>query len=128
MFAQDEISFDGSRLCQANPIIPDPWEEGNPDLSIILPLVSMPPTMPPTIVHSEELLEICPAVIAGSQEVTAHGVNSTVEPVEVLLKNELKLHNCLADMYKARVEKALALLYWLSKNPEDTIASSFSPL
>jgi hypothetical protein len=77
--------------------------------------------MPPTIVHSEELLEICPAVIAGSQEVTAHDVSSTVEPVEVLPKNELKLHNCLADMYKAQVEKALALLYWLGKKPEVTI-------
>lgn len=115
----------GSPISEANSIVPDPWEtkEPKPNFPSPLELDRLLRGEPhPLIRGAEELLELAPAGVPGAGLLPAHMDNADIDPVKVLLNNELKLHDYFVENFNFQVEQALTLLYWLAAQPEQRLA------
>jgi hypothetical protein len=109
---------------ESQPIIPDPWETGESESHFPSPLeldrlLSEPH---PLIQASEPHPEIKPAGQVGVELLAAPSNRAEPSLVSMLLQNELKLHTKLLDHLSLQIEKALALLYWLATEPEQSVA------
>lgn len=103
--------------------IPDPWEATAPEPHFPTPLEldRLLREPHPLLDAPEELIEISPAGIPGVELLPTHAASTEMSSVDVLLKNELKLHGCFVEKIKVQSEKALALLYWLATQPDQLL-------
>jgi hypothetical protein len=124
MFKKPEQNAGGSPIPKDEPMIPDPWEtpEPEPHFPTPLELDRLLREPHPLMNAAEEFLEIAPAGMPGAELLPAHTGSSEIDPAEVLLKNELKLHDYVVETFNVQLEKALALLYWLATKPEQHLA------
>lgn len=124
MLKKSEKEPGGSPISKDEPIFPDPWEtaEPEPHFPTSLELDRLLREPHPLITAAEDLLEIAPAGVPGAGLLPAHAdsseVSCEVDPAEVLLKNELKLHDYFVAKFNIQAEKALALVYWLATKAE----------
>lgn len=123
MFKNPKKNLSGTPTSKIEPTIPDPWKttEPEPHFPSPLELDRLLREPHPLINAAKDLLEISPAGMPGIELLPAHSASSEVDPIEVLLKNELKLHASV-ETFKAQIEKALVLLYWLATKPEQLFA------
>ncbi len=124
MFKQSKKNSGESPTPKAESMLPDPWEvkEPEPQFPSPLELDRLLREPHPLISAAEELPEISPAGQPGVELLPAPKDGREVDPVAVLLKNELKLHNSVLDTVAAPIEQALALLYWLATGSEHRVA------
>lgn len=123
MFKNSKKNPSRTPTSKIEPIISDPWKttEPEPHFPSPLELDRLLREPHPLINAAKDLLEIPPAGMPGIELLPAHSASSEVDPIEVLLKNELKLHASV-ETFKAQIEKALVLLYWLATKPEQLLA------
>lgn len=123
MFKNSKKNPSRTPTSKIEPIIPDPWKttEPEPHFPSPLELDRLLREPHPLINATKDLLEISPAGIPGIELLPAHSSISEINPIEVLLKNELKLPASV-ETFKAQIEKALVLLYWLATKPEQLFA------
>lgn len=119
---------DSSRL---NPIIQDPWDTTESKTARQFPspleLDRLLREPHPLMKAAERHLELTSGGAPGAELLPAHTGGEAVNPLEVLLKNELKLPANRLDVLKGerlrtQMEKALALLYWLASKSTQAFA------
>jgi hypothetical protein len=123
MFRQPENNFIGVPTSKTEPILPDPWDapEPEPHFPSPLELDRLLREPHPLIRAASDLRRINPAGIPGADLLPTH-TDFEVNPAQMLLTNELKLHDHVVEKCKGQIQQALALLYWLDSKPKQFFA------